>query len=426
MTPEKWLEDKIGLEMFRGGFERITKVLAPYKTSFKQRHLTIFTIGGTNGKGQTAFELETLLRAAGQKTALWTSPHILRVSERFRFNGQEVSEQSLLAVFERLSSLPEHRDLSYYEFLLLCFCELVADHDQLDCLIFEVGLGGRLDGVNAFDANFTAITSISLDHTELLGKTTPAILREKWGISRSGAPMVIHLEQEELRELANSWAQDQSVPLTDLREMGVRCAHFREANHYTAAALFAAYRDGHQHKLAQYVQQLRTLAVQSPGRFEEMTLGALRFIFIGSHNPDGLAKLGPFVEALTERERPFDCVFFSFSKRAPDELLEGVKAMASYRQQARDWFCCLFHHPKAVAQEDLERPEIQSVLESFCREGVLGLEERLTRLLRRREENQRVLVTGSYYFISEVQKIIHQASSRPSGDADDSMVERGL
>ena len=154
----------------------------------------VITVAGTNGKGSSCAMLEAILLAAGYRTGVYTSPHLVHFEERCRVRGDIVSATDLVACFadvERARTLNgEEVSLSYFEFTTLAILQLLAK-SSLDVVILEVGLGGRLDAVNILDADCALITSIDLDHMELLGDTREAIGFEKAGIMRAGKPAVV-------------------------------------------------------------------------------------------------------------------------------------------------------------------------------------------------------------------------------------------
>jgi len=149
----------------------------------------IITVGGTNGKGSTCAYLEAMLTAAGYKTGLYTSPHLLHYNERVRIAGDEADDAGLVAAFERIDAARGDTSLTYFEFgtlgAMLQFVEA-----GVDVAILEVGLGGRLDAVNVFDADAAIVTSIDLDHQDYLGDTREAIGFEKAGIYRTHRPAI--------------------------------------------------------------------------------------------------------------------------------------------------------------------------------------------------------------------------------------------
>ena len=154
----------------------------------------VITVAGTNGKGSTCAMLESILRQAGYRTGAFTSPHLVRFEERLRLLGETVEASELVASFKAVQSARTRNDveisLTYFEFSTLAILDVMA-RSNLDVAILEVGLGGRLDAVNIIDADCAVITSIDLDHTELLGSTREAIGFEKAGIIRAGRPVVV-------------------------------------------------------------------------------------------------------------------------------------------------------------------------------------------------------------------------------------------
>ena len=143
----------------------------------------IITVGGTNGKGSVCAMLESMLQAAGYRTGLYTSPHLFAYNERVRVDGVPVSDQRLADAFARVEAARGGISLTYFEFGTLVAWEIFTSAG-LDTLIFEVGLGGRLDAVNIFDSDCSIVTSIGIDHVEFLGSTRESIGFEKAGIFR--------------------------------------------------------------------------------------------------------------------------------------------------------------------------------------------------------------------------------------------------
>ncbi len=168
------------------GLERVLQVkqalaLAPV--------FPLITVGGTNGKGSCCAMLEAVLHQAGYRTGVYTSPHLLRYNERVRIASEDASDDTLCRAFERVEAARGHIALTYFEFGTLA-AMLVFAAAGVDAAIIEVGLGGRLDAVNAFDADCALVTSIDIDHVEYLGATREAIGYEKAGIFRSERPAI--------------------------------------------------------------------------------------------------------------------------------------------------------------------------------------------------------------------------------------------
>lgn len=154
----------------------------------------VVTVAGTNGKGSCVAMLEALYLAAGYRVGTYTSPHLIRYNERVRLNGEEVGDQLLCDSFERIdqarkNEAGEEISLTYFEFGTLAALDIFSCQAP-DVVILEVGLGGRLDGVNIIDADVALISTIALDHADWLGNDREVIGREKAGIMRRGRPAV--------------------------------------------------------------------------------------------------------------------------------------------------------------------------------------------------------------------------------------------
>lgn len=150
----------------------------------------IFTVAGTNGKGSTVALLDAFLRNSGFKTGLYTSPHLVRFNERVCINGVECPDDDLISAFEAIEDGRGDISLTYFEFTTLAAIWLFKQA-KLDAWVLEVGLGGRLDAVNIWDADLAVVTSIDLDHQAWLGNDRVTIGKEKIGVGRSCRPLVV-------------------------------------------------------------------------------------------------------------------------------------------------------------------------------------------------------------------------------------------
>jgi len=169
------------------GLERVAEVFSRLKIKID---CPVVTVGGTNGKGSTCAMLESILRAAGYRTGLYTSPHLLRYNERVRVAGVEASDEALAESFSMVERARLEVPLTYFEFGTLAALWLFS-REKIEAAILEVGLGGRLDAVNIVDPDCAVLTSVGIDHVEYLGATREEIGREKAGIFRPGRPAVI-------------------------------------------------------------------------------------------------------------------------------------------------------------------------------------------------------------------------------------------
>jgi len=149
----------------------------------------VYTVAGTNGKGSTVAYLASMCTGLGMACGTFTSPHIFRFNERIAIAGEPVSDERLVRAFEQVEDARGDVSLTYFEFTTLAGL-LILNRAGLDCVVLEVGLGGRLDTVNLVDADCAVITPIGLDHQEYLGPDLNSIATEKAGIMRPGAPVV--------------------------------------------------------------------------------------------------------------------------------------------------------------------------------------------------------------------------------------------
>ena len=189
-TLAEWLtlQESVHPKTIDMGLTRVTAVARVLGVE-KPRY-PVITIGGTNGKGSTVVHLDTLLRTAGVTTGMFTSPHFIRYNERIQVGGAEVTDEELVAAFERIEQARGSITLTFFEFNVLAALVIFAER-AVDVAILEVGLGGRLDAANLVDADVAIVCSIGFDHRDYLGDTLELIGAEKAGIFRPGRPAVL-------------------------------------------------------------------------------------------------------------------------------------------------------------------------------------------------------------------------------------------
>lgn len=188
-TLEEWLRWQEGLHFsaIELGLDRCRKVAE--KMDLLRPSFTVVSIAGTNGKGSSAVMLESILRQAGYRVGIYTSPHLIRYNERICINGVEVDDAMLCRSFARIDRARGNISLTYFEFGTLAAIDLFH-RAGIDVAVLEVGLGGRLDAVNMLDADVALISTIDLDHQNWLGHDRELIGREKAGIFRPMRPAI--------------------------------------------------------------------------------------------------------------------------------------------------------------------------------------------------------------------------------------------
>ncbi|MBJ6765736.1 bifunctional folylpolyglutamate synthase/dihydrofolate synthase [Myxococcaceae bacterium JPH2] len=197
---------KLGLERVREALEAL---------GHPERQAPVLHVAGTNGKGSTCAFAAAALQAAGHRVGLYTSPHLVRVNERIRVNGEDIPDarfgQRILEVLERYPSALSD-PMTYFEFGTVVALWHFAQ-ERVDVVVLETGLGGRLDATNAALSTVTAVTPISFDHMEYLGHTLGAIAGEKAGIFKPGVPAVVSRQEPEALEAISRRAAEVGAPL---------------------------------------------------------------------------------------------------------------------------------------------------------------------------------------------------------------------
>ncbi len=204
-------EIELSLERVDQVYRRMLPAGVPFK---------VVSVSGTNGKGSSAELISSIFRSEGYAVAKYTSPHLVRFNERINIEGKPVSDDELLKAFERVESVRGSIPITFFEFGTLVAIECFV-RAGVDLAVMEVGLGGRLDAVNILDADVSAVTSISVDHTGWLGNTVEEIAVEKAGIARRGRPCVLGMEKPP-QSLIDTCAQIGAFTQIRGRDFGVK------------------------------------------------------------------------------------------------------------------------------------------------------------------------------------------------------------
>ncbi|RII27329.1 MAG: bifunctional folylpolyglutamate synthase/dihydrofolate synthase [Geobacter sp.] len=321
MTYREILDHLYALGRFgmKPGLERITALLASLGNPEKK--LAVVHVAGTNGKGSTAAFLDSILRAGGAKTGLFTSPHLISFTERFRINGREIDEAEVVSLARRVIAVAPPASTFFELVTAMAFLHFV-EH-RVDLAVVEVGMGGRYDATNAASGELAVITPIALDHCIWLGDSLAAIAGEKLGVIRPGRPVVSSIQEPEALEvIANSCetvgsqlffcGRDFDAEWTDeglaYRGLGMSLSHLtpgiagRHQAMNAACALAAAELLGRQGLTIDRNSLERGIAAARwPGRMELFDTTP-RILLDGAHNPAGsLALAGSLADVPRRR-----------------------------------------------------------------------------------------------------------------------------
>jgi dihydrofolate synthase/folylpolyglutamate synthase len=277
-----------------------------------ERSVPCIHVAGTNGKGSVAAMTEAVLRRAGARVGLYTSPHLVRLGERVQVDRRILSEEEILAYVAELRPTvdllargdPGDRP-SFFEFMTaVAFLQFVRRACAVS--VVEVGLGGRLDATNIVDPAVSVITSIGLDHCEMLGDTLELIAGEKAGIIKPGRPVVMGRVPVAAEAVIRRRALELGAPLRSVRdEFGEDIARYPETNlagdHQrwnAATALMAVQCLGPAGRAAQAGAAAALRTVDWPGRWERRRVGGRLVVLDASHNPEGAETLDRQLTAL--------------------------------------------------------------------------------------------------------------------------------
>jgi dihydrofolate synthase/folylpolyglutamate synthase len=398
------------------GLHRVKAMIGRMALAFE---CPIITVAGTNGKGSTCAMLEAILLESGYRTGVYTSPHLVDFEERCRVRGDIVKAAELVTAFTAVEEARERGDvmtLSYFEFTTLAILKLLADA-RLDVVILEVGLGGRLDAVNALDTDCAVITSIDLDHMELLGNTREAIGFEKAGIMRAGKPVVVSdpMPPQSIIDHAAAVGADLWRLGIDFnfsgdkqqwgwagrgrRYAGLAYPALRGANQLVNAAgvlgALAAIRD----RLPVTAQAVRNglAMVELPGRFQIIP-GQPTLVLDVAHNPHSVAALTENLDAMGF----YACTHGVFGAMADKDVAPMLMRIGPLIDK---WYFTDLPTPRAAAGGDLQAA-LQAVNKrpDVVASAYKSPEEALKAAISAADPADRIVVFGSFYTVGGILK----------------------
>ncbi len=319
----------------------------------------VITVAGTNGKGSTVCYLQHIYQSAGYLVGAFTSPDMLRVNERIRLNGLDVSDAELVAAFRFVEQNRANVSLSYFEFLTLAALKIFSSH-QLDIILLEVGLGGRLDPVNVVDSDLVVVSSIGLDHVEWLGDSREKIATEKAGVFRCGSKAVIteldvpetllQVAAEKSTTLYRLNSDFTFIPKVDLwryisQNQTLNLPLPKLRLDHAAAAIFATelLRDDLPVKPEHIETAMRKAAI--PGRFELLQI-VPKVIFDVAHNPQATQYLAKQLQSKNLPKRLVALVGMRDNKAYQDCLQPLLGLFDS-------WYCVDLKHEDSLKGADI-------------------------------------------------------------------------
>ena len=393
------------------GLDRVRQVAQRLGLAFS---CPVITVAGTNGKGSTCAMLESILAAAGYRTGVYSSPHLVHFEERLRLDGESVPAQELLPHFEAVESARGDISLTYFEFTTLAILRCMAAQG-LDAAILEVGLGGRLDAVNIIDADCAVITSIDLDHMEFLGPDRESIGREKAGIMRAGRPAIVSDPVPPDSVIAHAaeigadlWRHGHDFNVSGDKQQwnwagrGRRYSSLaypalRGANQLVNAAGVLAALEVLRRRLPVTAQAIRIglARAQLPGRFQ-IVPGQPTLVLDVAHNPHAVAALAENLDAMGF----YPATHGVFGVMADKDL---APILARVGPVIDRWYFCDLPTPRAARAADLAgRWQAQNTRRDATASTHASPQEALAAAVAAADPADRIVVFGSFFTVGGV------------------------
>ncbi|MBQ2718673.1 MAG: bifunctional folylpolyglutamate synthase/dihydrofolate synthase [Clostridia bacterium] len=407
----------------RPGLSRIRELC--HALGDPQKKLRCIHVAGTNGKGSTSAMLAAVLRASGYRTALFTSPYVYRFGERMQIGGVPIPDKALCRIMDKVRQNADAMADKPTEFELITAAAFLWFFEEgVDVAVIEVGLGGRLDATNVIeDPLLSVVTGISLDHTAILGDTVEAIAREKAGILKPGAPVVVGDVAPAVREVLTEEAAAKGCPVTFLdagaitvREVTPHGTRFSFGALEDVSIPFAAvYQPKNAALVLLAVEALRGAGLELPERAVRHGLANVfwpaRFeyfrhapdvVFDGSHNPEGIAAAAESIRRLY---------------RGKVLLLTGVMRDKDYQAMIETLaplcervLCVRPDNPRALPAEELAAAWQAGGCEATAYPDVLSAME--AALAAARAERLPLFILGSLYLYREALDAFVEADGR--------------
>lgn len=416
-----WLETLSPREIALG-LERVLVVLERLALPAPQRALIV---AGTNGKGSCAAMLESLLRSGGKRVGCYTSPHVLRFNERIRVDGKPVDDATIIEGFRAVEARRDGVPLTYFEYGTLA-AMVVFDSLAATDLVLEIGLGGRLDAVNAIEADGALITNVTLDHCDWLGDTVDAIAREKAGVMRRGRPVIFGAVSvpetivDEARRIGadlrlagrdfdcraadGSWQwHGRRVALDGLRPPSLQGA-FQLRNAAAVLALLEALDLAALLTTDRVNEAFGRLSI--PGRFQRIS-AAHEWLLDVAHNPDAARVLG---ESLGAMSHPGGLV--AVVGVLADKDLDGI--VSALEPHVTRWVAVPAAHPRALPARQLAQAIAQRTGRPCLTEE--SVTSAMAHLDAGAAEDELLLVTGSFYTVGPALAWLEHRGVKIAGD----------
>ena len=398
------------------GLDRVKTVSAALS---QHKTCPVVTVAGTNGKGSVCAMLESILSCAGYRVGLYTSPHLLRYNERVRIDRSEVSDNELCRAFAAVEAARGEVLLTYFEYGTLAAWQVFA-HANVDVIVLEVGLGGRLDAVNIYDSDCAVVTTVDLDHMNFLGNDREEIGFEKAGIFRRATPAICGdaIPPATLLQYANSVSADLKLINRDFgyirqeqqwqfwnwrgKRSGLAYPALRGGMQLINASTALAALDSVGEKLPVAMQDIRRglMEVKLPGRFQVMA-GQPTVVLDVAHNPQAATVLAQNLGNM--QFHPETWAIFGIMA---DKDIAGV--IRAIRSRVDKWLVCALPGVRAATTTKLkEILETEGVKQLICE--FESPAKALIHALGHASEADRIVAFGSFLTVADAMTVLAPA-----------------
>lgn len=382
--PMKFLEELAARRRFgmKPGLETISCLLG--RLGNPEKNLKAIHIAGTNGKGATAAIIDAALNEAGLTSGRYTSPHLVKLNERFFLTGEPANDEDLEKIATLVSqSATDIEELTFFEALTAIAFKYYAEK-KVDFLVLETGLGGRLDATNVCSPVLTVITKIGLDHCDYLGDTVEKIAAEKSGIIKPQVPIILAKNEDKVIEVVRKIAAEKGAPfyyapdIVSEEEIPIDFPLRGAFNRENACTALAALKilSSITSNLQPTTFNLLPSKVDWPGRFQEIG----RFIVDGAHNP-------PAAKALVETlEEEVDLIVGFCGDKDIETVLKTLKT------RAKRAYAVKTVNPRSISAEELAKRMRQLGFEVEAKESLKAAIE---------SSQGKTLICGSLFLAGE-------------------------
>ena len=364
-------------------FKKLKQVLANLKIKKPNK---IISITGTNGKGSTAEILSRVLANNKYEVGLLTSPHLVKFNERIRINNENIDDEEMLNCLEEVDKLKDSKELNFYQ-IIAAAAFLFFSKKKLDVWILEVGLGGRLDPANYFDADISVITKIALDHENILGKGVENIGREKAGIFRTN--QIVIFGEGSIPNSVSKIVEKLNVDLHKVDGTNIESAYFHKNSLGISKKIF----------------ELQFPEIDAKSELEKID----EFEFLGrnhlvlenllldvSHNSDSIENLKNFINKHYSAFK-LNAIFICNKEKQLPNILKPILNIID------DWYLPELNHPQIMKNIEIENYLVRKGKKVFCGYDISEIND----IVNKTDKNTLFVAFGSFKLVGKFYEILN-------------------